>query len=108
MATTRAGRIDPVNGTRIEPAEAALRVLERRAHRVVLQYLLGHPDATRQDISGGTGLSAAVVSRALGDLETLRYVTVQESDRRTLPDRFTADRSGFVSDLTALRQRFIA
>jgi uncharacterized membrane protein len=108
MAPARTGRIDPVNGTRIEPAEAALRVLERRPHRAVLKYLFDHPAATRQDIMGATGLPAQTVSRALGDLATLRYVTVEESAHRTLPDHFTADRSGFVSDLAALRLRFIS
>lgn len=36
-------RIDPMMGSRIEPAEAALRVLEIRARRAVLKYVLDHP-----------------------------------------------------------------
>lgn len=95
-----------MNGKSIEPADAALRVLERRPHRAVLTYLLDHPGSTRQDIVGATKLPAPSVARALGDLVTLRYVLVEESGHRTLADHFTADRAGFVADLTELRDRF--
>ncbi|XFF01821.1 hypothetical protein ACR5MH_0200 (plasmid) [Streptomyces sp. L7] len=75
----------------------------------MLFYLLEHPDSTRKDLVRGTGRNLDAVARAVADLVTLGYVNI--SPRPPLvgvPDRFTANRSEFVSDLTALRDRFTA
>ncbi len=102
-----AERIDPTNGKPLTPAAAALHVLERRPHRTALAYLFDHPDATRRDITDGTGLSNPAVSTALADLVTLRYVAVDEgTGEHGHPDHFTAHRPDFVSDLTALRDLY--
>lgn len=99
-------RLSPKNRTVLDAADAALWVLESSTRRAALTYLLDHPESTRQDVIAGTGNSADAVSRALSDLVTLGYVDVSEERQGPLPDRFTAHRSEFVADLTALRDEF--
>lgn len=99
-------RIHPQTSAELSGADAALCVLESPARRSALAFLIGHPESTRQDIIATLGTSPATLTRALGDLQSLGYVTATLGIDRTWPDRFSADGAAFVNDLNLLRDRY--